>query len=422
MRKDILIFRTSLIVLVVTLIFTYGYLVAKNKYPPHETMSQIHTAISSFLNFGEVVPLNRLHKAPDGASREVFSIHNKAKLLAGYYVVAGWDHSRKAYSVWLYDHAGDLKHSWVMNYWEYDEDGPSNGTEAPHGFKLLADGSILVNHDRGDILTRIDSCGKAVWTKEGVFHHSIEEAEDGTYWTWEAKDTAYSHYQYLINFDARDGSTIKRIGLVEDVIANLPPGSPEFLIRPDFPFDNKLVQAGSSRDLFHPNDVEPLFSKDAENFQDFVAGDLLISLRNLNMVAVLSSEDYTVKWAAYGPWRLQHDPDFTSDGKISVYNNNSRLKRSEVYRIDPTSGDIENPFRDGELRFYSYAMGKHQLLPDGGTLVVVPGEGRILVVDAIGDLVLEINNLASDEAKFNAHVSNGLWLPEDYFDTLPSCD
>ena len=40
------------------------------------------------------------------------------------------------------------------------------------------------------------------------------------------------------------------------------------------------------------------------------------------MVLVLDPDDMTIKWRRQGPWIHQHDPDFRSDGRISVFNNN----------------------------------------------------------------------------------------------------
>jgi hypothetical protein len=74
----------------------------------------------------------------------------------------------------------------------------------------------------------------------------------------------------------------------------------------------------------------------------------------------------------------------------------------------------------GDLRFFSGAMGTHQYLPNGNVLLVVPDEGRILEVTSHGDKVMEFNNL-SRSARYNAHVENAQWLPQNYFDQMPSC-
>jgi len=73
------------------------------------------------------------------------------------------------------------------------------------------------------------------------------------------------------------------------------------------------------------------------------------------------------------------------------------------------------------LRFYSEAMGKHQYLPNGNVLIVVPEEGRVLVASSRGQKVMEFNNISAKSAKYNGHVKNGLWMPMGYFEHLPEC-
>jgi hypothetical protein len=153
----------------------------------------------------------------------------------------------------------------------------------------------------------------------------------------------------------------------------------------------------------------------------FEIGDLLLSFRTLNLVAVVDPDDRRVKWWSQGPWIGQHDPDFTSDGKISVYNNNTGRGRSEIIKIDPGSGSVSNELFSGDVVFRSEYMGKHQYLPNGNILIVVPGEGRVLEVTANGEMVMEFNNLSSDSAEFNEIVNNGYWLQADYFQTFPDC-
>ena len=76
----------------------------------------------------------------------------------------------------------------------------------------------------------------------------------------------------------------------------------------------------------------------------------------------------TVKWHKSGPWLRQHDPDFTANGTISVFNNNadatldgSLLGGSNIMEVDPLTDNVsvtygENP----EHTFFSDYLGKHQ--------------------------------------------------------------
>ena len=409
-------FKASIIFLLTFFFFFYGYAVGNLKFPPYKTVKELYNITKSLVKYGEIAPVNRIFAAPKYASREKLIINNPELMMEGYYAFLGWDDVNKRYSAWLFNHSGQHLHTWPLRYEAFDPNGPLNGSDQPHGFIVLSDGTIIVNFDQGDVMARVDSCGEPVWTKEGVYHHSLQKAEDGTIWTWLGEGSSRSQYQYLVNFDPETGATIREIGLVEDIIENMGAESAVFLIRPDYRF-----KRNGGPDIFHPNDIDVLYSDLSPLFPDFEAGDLLISLKKLNLIAVLDPGELVVKWWSHGPWMWQHDPDFTYDGKISVYNNNTGLGRSEIIKIDPESRKISNDLFEGEVRFYTKHMGKHQYLPNGNVLIVVPEEGRILVVSSTGQMIMEFNNLSERSVKNNVHVENGLWMPLDYFDKFPEC-
>ena len=415
------LFKASIAFILAIVIFCYGIAVHKWNLPPYNTIQEIYTAAEDLMKFGEVVPKNRLVKIPDDSSREHFVIKNYESMMEGYYIFLGWDDLNKNYSARLYNHNGEHLHTWALDYKALDSDGPLNKSDGPHGFKVLRDGSIIVNFDDGDVLARVDSCGEPVWAKQGVYHHSLQEAEDGSFWTWLGDRTSRGHYHYLVNFDPETGATIKKIGLIEDLIQNMGAESAIFLIRPDYPFERFEKNPSSlEKDLLHPNDIDVLYSDLAPMFPEFEAGDLLISFLKINLVAVLDPDDLLIKWWSHGPWMWPHDPDFLHDGKISVYNNNKDLGRSEIIKIDPQTREISNDLFYGDVRFYSASMGKHQYLPNGNVLIVVPDEGRILVVSSTGQKIMEYNNISAT-VDYNGHVANGLWVPLDYFDKFPEC-
>ena len=417
------VFVASIIFFVTCIILFYGIAIGKYHIWPYTIIEQIYRASKSLVKYGDIIPENRIMKAPSGASRKRYTIHNPAKMNNGYYVFLGWDDKLGGYAAWLLDSQGAQLHTWVLDYYAMDPDGPLNNSDSPHAFKVLADGSILVSFDKGDVMSRLDSCSKPKWSKQGVYHHSLEKAENGTYWTWRSDGTAYGHYHYLENFNPETGKTVNSIGLIEDIIANMGDNSIIFGIRPDYNFI-KLNETSPNievMDLFHPNDIDILYSDIAHKFPNFKKGDLLLSFRNLHLVAVLDTDNNKIKWWSHGPWRAQHDPDFTNDGMISVFSNNTGTKRSETIKIDPTTRIFSNELYNAKLSFYTASMGKHQYLPNGNILIVVSGEGRILEVTKHGEKVMEFNNLSKFSNEHNVHVSNGVWLQTDFFDNFPKC-
>lgn len=403
--------------------FGYGLAVGKYQIWPYETIDSAWQVAKTLAKYGVLIPKGRRVAAPAGASRQAITIHNPDRINDGYYVFIGFDSKNKSYAAWLFDSKGERRHTWLIDYNAVDPDGPSNGSDSPHAFYVLRDGSIIVGFDKGDVMVRLNACSEPIWIKKGIYHHSLSRADDGSFWVWRGEGTAYGHYHYVENFDADTGQKIRELGLIEDIIDGMGASSVIFGVRPDYPFEKfeRTPKNGSAMDLFHPNDVDVLNSDMAPMFPMFEAGALLLSFRTLNLVTVVDPNDGRVIWWSRGPWIAQHDPDFTEDGKISVYNNNTRRGRSEIIKIDPTSKDISNELFHGEVSFRSLFMGKHQYLPNGNILIVVPGEGRVLEVTGAGGKVMEFNNLSPDLQDYNEHVENGMWVPIDYYHTIPQC-
>ena len=401
------------------LCFWGGFLVEYYKSWPERFLVRVQRVPVSLWRFGTIAPDNLIIPPPANASRERFVVHDTSRRMNGYYGLLGWDDERGTYSAWLYNKDGQLLHTWRLDYWTLDPDGPRNGGDAPHAFWILPDGSFMVSFDWGDVMARVDPCGRPVWTKTGTYHHSLEAADDGTFWTWRGDGSAHGHRQFIVNVDAATGNTLREIELA-DVIRKAGPLAITFGVPADFRFLDATADDQVS-DIFHPNDVEPLRATEAGMFRQFKAGDLLISLRFVNLVAVIDPHDLSVKWQQQGPWHHQHDPDFTRDGTISVFNNNEERDRSGIIRIHPSTGQISNDLHNGGAVFYTASMGTHQYLPNGNVFVVVPDEGRVLELSPNGREVVEFNNVFRRAPAYNAHIANGMWLPEGYFSTLPSC-
>lgn len=414
-------FVASATFLLALIVFAYGLAVGRYRIWPFDHLQAAQDVVHAYLTTGHALPENRRVSAPPDAPRERFVVHAPALRASGGYAFLGWDGALEGYAAWLYDADGHLRHRWPIDYARLDPDGPSNGVDAPHAFHVTADGSILVGYNRGDVMARLDACGDPVWIRPGIFHHAMTPAQDGSIWTWHAEGTAFGHYHYLEKFDPKTGANIEEIGLVEDIIANADPTSNIFGVRPDHPFQRFERDPSHSEDYFHPNDVEALSSELAPRFPMFAAGDLLLSLRNLDLVLVIDPDDYRIKWRHRGPWIAQHDPDFTADGRISVYSNNAEHGRSEIIKIDPATDRIGNDLYDADFSFYSETQGTHEYLPNGNLLIAIPGEGRVVELAGDGRKVLEFNNVSRDGPRYNDAVVNVEWLEPGYLEVEPAC-
>ena len=401
-------------------VFAAGAHFEREKYWPYRPVERAFDVLGDAMEFGAFAPKYAVGDAPPDAAREVWKAHvPESELAPGYRAVMGYFRDTADFGVRIHDAAGVEVHRRTLNYAVQDPDGPTGGSEAPHAFHFLADGSVLVNTDKGDVLTRYDACGEPVWSRAGAYHHSFAPDPRGGVWTWLGETTAFDQYQTLVRFDPETGETIETIDLVEDVIEATPEQRAIFTVVPG----EDIERAQGYRevpDTFHPNDLEALSPEMADAFPGLEAGDLLMSFRNIDLVAVLDPTTRRLRWWSHGPWIEQHDPDFQPSGEITVFNNNRKWPRktSSIVAINPATSAVRTLEVDPDHRFYTQYMGKHEILADGTLQVVVPFEGRALEFDPDGRLLLEINNVFGET--HNAFLSDYALLPPGFFDVEPA--
>ncbi|MEA3411315.1 MAG: arylsulfotransferase family protein [Pseudomonadota bacterium] len=345
--------------------------------------------------------------------------------------------------------SGDIVARWTVKFPELFPD-TTHMFEPPetewnidlHGALALPDGSVVFNFDYGG-LVKLDRCGSVVWTLAEPSHHSVELAEDGGFWVpgQRVHRSGDSSPFPPFNTPFRE-DTIMRVsgnGVVQDEISV-----------PQLFYDNHLeallTASGESvkvdkkwdNEIVHLNKIAELKREMAGDFPQFEAGDLMLSLRQYNMVLVIDPESRVIKWWKAGPWLRQHDPEFVPGGHIIVFNNNrfrtsfgpgngmiSSLdipRISNIIEFDPASGEFEIVYggrADQEL--LSVIRGKHERQPHGGLLITEFEGGRVLETDANGRIIWEyINRYDEDEV---AELTEARVYPSSYFEVSDwSCE
>lgn len=180
------------------------------------------------------------------------------------------------------------------------------------------------------------------------------------------------------------------------------------------------------REIVHLNKVEELPSAIANDFPMFEAGDLALSIRELNLVMIISPHTREIKWWHIGPWLRQHDPEFIPHGKLLVFNNNiypalldsvsdgNRNNVSNIIEFDFAADNYRIVYgeRKGQT-LLTTLRGKHELTRRNGLLVTEFEGGRVFETDVTGHIIWEyINRYDADEV---AAVSEARLYPVDYF-------
>jgi hypothetical protein len=302
----------------------------------------------------------------------------------------GWGMKAK-----LIDREGTSVHEWDV---AGDSLFPDPAKDQPyiHGSHLFPDGGLLLNVEYAGTV-RLDACGTVEWTLSAGNHHSIEQAVDGSFWISGLKDGRQR------GSDAYpDGYPGLDLVFVDELQRVSPRGEVlDTLNVIDLLYDNDLqrhfIKTGQTRgDVTHLNDVEPLSPAMVDEYPLFEAGDLVVSLRNIDLVFVVDPDTRKIKWHASDPFHAQHDPDFVGDGWIGVFDNardfrgGQMLGGSRIVMLQPHTGrdSVRFPTEQSE-RFYTPAGGKWQELDNGNLLLTEARAGRVVEVAPDGHTVWE---------------------------------
>jgi len=339
---------------------------------------------------------------------------------------------------------GSLVAHWTLLYDEIFTDTSfmpvvpmSNWNVDTHGTLAMPDGSVVFNFDYSG-MARIDRCGRVMWTVQAKTHHSVERAEGGGFWVPGNKliDTDTDifppfkapFFESTILRISDEGEILQEISVIKLFYNS---GLETLLSSRAIYYIANLMS--DDREIVHLNKIGELSASIAGDFPQFEAGDLVLSMRELNMVMVIDPRTEVIKWWKVGPWRRQHDPEFKAGGTIVVFNNNlykevvlanpiTILPVSNIMEIDPQSGEHRVLWGGTpEQQMLSVLRGKVELTADGGLLITEPDGGRIFQTNAAGDIVWQyINRYDEDEV---AELTEARIYPADYFDVSDwSCE
>jgi Arylsulfotransferase (ASST) len=172
-----------------------------------------------------------------------------------------------------------------------------------------------------------------------------------------------------------------------DVIHEITPGGGvvwEWHAWREMDVENYPLSPSQRRDEFaHANAVSPLPN-----------GDILISFRRINTIAVIDRRTRKIKWEQRDDsWGMQHDCEPLANGNILFFANGCNIPTnpfSRVIEFDPQTRKTVWEYR-GRPRhtFFSPHISGAQRLVSGNTLICEGQWGRLFEVTPDGDTVWE---------------------------------
>ena len=284
--------------------------------------------------------------------------------------------------------------------------------------RLYDNGDLLAVYEGFGII-KLDKNSNLIWAVANGCHHDIDVTPDSLI--------------HVLTHEVREASDIGGHGKVSEDFVSVLDGNGNELRRVsvlkalrESNYASFLHGAYHVVDIFHTNTLQVLDGTHADRSHVFKKGNVLTSIRNLDVVAIIDMVEEEVVWALSGLWRAQHQPTLLANGNMLVFDNVGHRGMSKVIEFDPLTQEIVWSYEGTpENGFYTRASGAAYRLPNGNTLIVESNSGRAFEVTRDGRIVWEYYNphRAGDEDELIATLFDVVRLsadfPADWLDTRP---
>jgi hypothetical protein len=413
-------------------IFTMGGVYAKNGMYPYRLFEEgYRSTVMLIKEIFQTRPdmLRKQKYAGDGVTR-----YDPGLAYEGLTLMQGMYH--EGVELRLVDMTGNVIHRWPADFFAIwprpehviPEKNLPNSYLHYHtmGMSALPDGSVLINFSEKGT-AKLDKCGNVQWTVDRMTHHAITPNPDGSYWIPVKGDVRELPDSLLLPGLSHE-SLMDSLGWYEDRLIRVDAGGHttneisvlQALFDGGFEREFYDVSRIEALDPTHVNDIEVVTPDLAGKITGVNAGDLLISIRNMHMLAIMDRDTGHIKWHQIGPWVRQHDPDITSNGNIVVYNNGdahlglNRTPGSNLIELDTATGQTSILYpRQDQAGFFTDIMGSHQLLPNGNRLITESMAGRVFEIDEQGNIVWEYIKPYDDS--YASIIETAIRYDKDYF-------
>jgi hypothetical protein len=313
----------------------------------------------------------------------------------------------------LMDMSGNVLHEWRREFRDVWPDNPISddavGTHHWHHVHLYENGDILAVF-QGVGLIKIDRDSNLLWDRPGGYHHDLKVVDDGSIYIldqkahivprWDPESPVLENFVTVLDSEGHVRSRASLLAAFENS-----------------PYSPTLTWAPTIGDPFHSNSIQLLDGTLSDRTPAFEEGNVLVSIRELDTIAVVDLDAESVVWAASGQWRRQHDATLLPTGRILLFDNWHATGVSEVLEFDPLTQTVEWSYAGSEGRpFYSETVGTNQRLPNGNTLIVESDNGRAFEVTTGGEIVWEYVSpyRAGEQDELIATLFDVVRLPADF--------
>jgi hypothetical protein len=394
----------------------FGTAIMFFQLPSSVFWDKVYGGAKAWLHRGEsTLPILSPEQAAEKAQKSGIMVDQAEKTCDGFTLIALTSGSKAK----LIDMRGAVVHEWELPFSQayphskHVENPLEDAKITWFRCHLYPNGDLLaIYHADGDTpygygLVKVDKDSKLLWAYANRCHHDLDVGEDGTIYTLahhivreapaglEFIDAPYLTDSLIVL--SPEGKELQNIPLLE-ALANSPyaltlaapqrPANPFAYAPKVTPIDNSSTQVGMTvtnplpkNDVLHTNAVKVQNPALASKFPLFQAGQVLLSVRSTNTIAVLDRKTGTVVWAAEGVWRVQHDASFLDNGHLLLYDNMGSPRSTRVLEYNPRTQAFPWAYSNEDSPPFSATFrGMAQRLPNGNTLITDPDERRLFEV------------------------------------------
>jgi len=336
-------------------------------------------------------------------------VNNQEKATQGFTLYSpSWDKKTS-----LINMDGDVVHQWEL---------PGN----PGGYaRLLPNGNLFYSvateggppfkgGAKGGLIREVDWDNNVIMEyRDDWQHHDLRKLSNGNilYAGWEMMPEEKAK---LVKGGA-PGSETKE-GIVSDFVKEVTP-------------EGELVWEWHASDMdIEKYELQPLASRRVFAWCNTTFplenGDVMISLRQINTVAIVDRKTKKFKWERRDDrWGHQHDCQMLANGNIMLFANGMNVtfphSHSYITEFDPKTNEVIWEYRDDPCTFfYSHHISGAERLDSGNTLICEGSFGRIFEVTPDKEIVWEFVNPKFDPM-FMGETANWIFRAFRYSEDSP---
>lgn len=300
---------------------------------------------------------------------------------------------------YLMDMKGNILHKWHLD----SQDHISVYAE------MFGNGDLLVVVI-DQMFAKLDWDSNILWKTEFRAHHDFHIAENGDIYALARKDSIVFIKRlpvpiledYIVVLSPK-GNLIRTIDIFDSVKgryslkkiaeiyrAILKPRALIQMVSREIA-GQFFFETDSLFDIMHNNTIE-LLDRDIPGLGS--AGDILLSVREMNLIGVLDPDKGHLVWN-WGPDQIskQHRPTVLANDNILLFDNGRNSGFSRILEVEPSSKRIVWSYNsDGSKNFFTSIAGACQRLPNGNTLITETNGGRVFEITTDGKIVWQYLN------------------------------